>query len=270
MNYNKTITFIGSGNVATRLAKIFYKKGFTIKQIISRNIKNAEKLANEVRASAFSDNITFLKDDADIIIISTPDDAILSILEQIPFCLTGTQILLHTSGTFDEKEFQNTSKNFGCFYPLQTFTKTSDIEIKKTPLLYNGNNDFTRTEIVRLIEKIGLQSFFSEHDERQKLHVAAVLANNFTNHLLSLAKKYCNQNKLDFQLLWPLIEEGMRKAKNIGPESAQTGPAVRKDIKTIKKHLELIGDDKTLQDVYKILTLSIHQLHHPNENPGRI
>ncbi|MBK8820163.1 MAG: DUF2520 domain-containing protein [Saprospiraceae bacterium] len=270
MRQQQSITFIGSGNVATILAKNFYTKGFSINQIISRNIDNAKKLAEKVSANSFSDNISLLTDDADFFIISIPDDAIFSVIEHFPFCLTDTQIVMHTSGSFDEKELQNISKNYGCFYPLQTFTKNSDFEMVKTPLLYNGNSDFTCKKIVDLTEKTGLKSFYIQHDERQKLHVAAVLANNFTNHLLSLAQNYCIKNHLDFQLLWPLIEEGIQKAKNIGPVMAQTGPAKRKDVKTINKHLELIGNDDTLLHVYKILTNSINQLHHTHENPGRI
>lgn len=96
-------------------------------------------------------------------------------------------------------------------------------------------------------------------DARLKLHVAAVLVSNFTNHLYSLAEDYCHKEGLDFKQLLPLIEETALRIKNISPKKAQTGPAIRQDSETIHKHLDLLKPYPQLKNLYVLMTESIQQ-----------
>src|SRR4029078_2318661 len=97
-------------------------------------------------------------------------------------------------------------------------------------------------------------------DARMKLHVAAVIVSNFTNHLYMLAEEYCRKEGLDFRQLLPLIEETALRVKTIPPKQAQTGPAIRHDKETLHKHLELLKDHPNLKNIYVLLTESIQQL----------
>jgi predicted short-subunit dehydrogenase-like oxidoreductase (DUF2520 family) len=92
-----------------------------------------------------------------------------------------------------------------------------------------------------------------------KLHVAAVMVNNFTNHLYKLAEDYCKNEGLDFRQLIPLIEETAERLKTISPADAQTGPAIRHDAPTIEKHLIILEKYPHLKEIYKIMTESIQQ-----------
>lgn len=268
--HKPSITFIGAGNVATQLALAFRAKGCDILQIISKHTISAKTLAQKVNAGFFTDDISNLEDKADMYIIAVKDDDIPDILDGFPFCLTKNQLLLHTSGTFDEYALRNTARHWGCFYPLQTFQKEGVMDLSNTPFFVQAN---TSEAIEKLISFAGLISenvHLIPHAQRQKFHLAAVFSNNFTNHLWTLAKEYCENNQLDFNLLWPLINQGLDKAKNKGPENAQTGPAQRNDETTIQNHVKLLKDYAELVNIYQILTVSIQNRHNKHENPERI
>src|SRR5690606_5106312 len=120
---NVSVTFIGAGNVATQLALSLKEKGCIIRQIISRHSISAEKLAKKVDALSYSCSLQDLDDMSDFYLIAVKDDDIPDILKLFPFCLTGDQVVAHTSGTFNEKKLHSVSRYFGCMYPLQTFQK---------------------------------------------------------------------------------------------------------------------------------------------------
>ena len=93
--------------------------------------------------------------------------------------------------------------------------------------------------------------------ERQALHVAAVFAANFTNHMLLLAQEIMKENSLSFDWLKPLIAEMISKSLAIGPENAQTGPARRGDFKTLDKHVAFLADSESLNEIYKLISQDI-------------
>jgi predicted short-subunit dehydrogenase-like oxidoreductase (DUF2520 family) len=94
-------------------------------------------------------------------------------------------------------------------------------------------------------------------EDRLKLHVAAVIVSNFTNHLYAIAEEYCHKESVDFNMLKPLILETAQRIEHISPAAVQTGPAVRKDIHTLDKHLRLLTNHQKLRTTYLRLTDSI-------------
>ena len=101
-------------------------------------------------------------------------------------------------------------------------------------------------------------------DQRLKLHLAAVIVNNFTNHLYALAADYCDNEQIDFKMLQPLIEETALRLREHLPRDVQTGPAIRKDMITIDKHLRILSEHPALKKIYLQMTDSIM-----NAAPGR-
>jgi predicted short-subunit dehydrogenase-like oxidoreductase (DUF2520 family) len=96
--------------------------------------------------------------------------------------------------------------------------------------------------------------------ERRALHVAAVLACNFTNHLLALANDITDDEELEFDLLKPLIRETVRKALEADhPADVQTGPARRNDMQVIENHLAYLRPRPVTARIYELLTESIRQ-----------
>lgn len=253
------VVLLGSGNVATHLAKAIKSAGHQIVQVYSRSINNAQILAKQVNARHTNDlrNIA----DADIFIISVSDDAIPQIVSQLNL---QNKLTLHTSGSTDIAILNPVSKSIGVLYPLQSFSKQRTIDFKTIPIAVEGNSDKTTSEIEKFAFGLSRNVFRLNFAKRLALHVAAVFACNFTNHLYTLAEKILSKESLDFELLKPLIKETADRIKQYHPEDVQTGPAVRKDILTLSKHKEYLNDNAELNNLYTLLSQSIINLHYDN------
>ena len=245
----KKISIIGSGNVATHLALVLKENFFYIHQIYSRNIENAKQLANLVNAKYIS-KITEIEK-VDLIIIAVSDDVINQIIEN----LEGNNIV-HTSGSVSLNVFNNKYTNFGVLYPLQTFNKKNKIDVKTTPLLIEGNNDKFEKKLVKIASKISNNISIVRSEERENIHLAAVFACNFSNHMYVIANNILKKSNIDFSILIPLLKQNISKIDNNNPLELQTGPAKRKDFKVIKKHINQIKDNE-IKLIYQLITKSI-------------
>lgn len=250
------ISIIGSGNVAYQLAKVFSENNLPIVEIISRNRGEGKKIASLYNLH-FQSQIQSYKPLGDIVILAVADDAIALIAEQID---AKDKIVAHTSGMASMHLLKAASNQYGSFYPLQTFTKNRVVDFQTIPILIDGNSELVIDKLSSLAKVIAQNVSLVKDEKRSELHVAAVLVNNFSNHLFALAEAYCLKRNLDFSVLHPLILETAQKAILESPRSIQTGPAKRNDQKTIKKHLSYISDE-TLDKIYRLLTKSIQKMN---------
>jgi predicted short-subunit dehydrogenase-like oxidoreductase (DUF2520 family) len=247
------ITIIGSGNVATHLSAAFKNAGHRIAQVYSRDMQNAALLAYHVGAQAIDDlkNITV---DTDIFIIAVKDDAIAEIIPQ----LSGfKKLIAHTSGAVDMQLIQKFTEQAGVFYPLQTFSKTKELNFREVPLCIEGATEDITKELEGLARSISNNVYRVSSAQRKVLHLAAVFACNFTNHLYTLSQQLLAQNNMSFDMLRPLIIETADKIKDHSPADVQTGPAVRNDEQTMQKHLQMLNNNPKLQEIYTLLSQDI-------------
>jgi hypothetical protein len=246
------VVMIGSGNVATIFSRLIKRGGHTILQVISKQLPNARTLATELNCD-FADNYGVLNKTADIYILAINDDS-LNKLDN-PFTV-GDKLVVHTAASVSKHVLQNISTNYGVLYPLQSLRK----EIRDTvdiPLLIDGNSDHSVKMIRDLALSISPIVSKANDEERLKLHIAAVIANNFTNHLFSLTEEFCKEEKIDFKLLLPIINETTRRLSTHSPAAMQTGPAIRNDDSTINKHLAILANYPKLKNLYRLITDSI-------------
>lgn len=247
------VVIIGSGNVATVLSRLLVKNNHTILQIISRNIDHARILADELNVN-YSDLSGQPDEAADIIILAVSDFVVMEGLPQLHF---NNKLILHTAGSVSKEVLKDLSANYGVLYPLQSLVKDAENIPADIPLLIDGNNE----GVIQYIEEFArtLSSIVQRvnDEERLKLHAAAVIVSNFTNHLFSIAEEFCNKENIDFNMLKPLIMETAHRIQNTSPSLLQTGPAVRKDIQTLDKHLRVLTNHPKLRTTYLRLTDSI-------------
>jgi predicted short-subunit dehydrogenase-like oxidoreductase (DUF2520 family) len=250
------VSIIGSGNLAWHLAPALDNVGFVVKEVYSRNPQHAEQLTSRLYQAEVKATLDFSKSDSSLFIISASDDAIKSIAQEI--ILPDEAILVHTSGSqpLSELEFSATT-NIGVFYPLQTFSKQKKVDFKNTPIFIESNNEETEEALMLIGKSISDQVRKIASGERQALHVAAVFASNFTNHMLAISKDIMQQNGLEYDWLKPLILETIQKSLSLDPESAQTGPAKRGDLEILDKHLEFLKEDEAVAAIYKIVSQHI-------------
>jgi predicted short-subunit dehydrogenase-like oxidoreductase (DUF2520 family) len=250
---------IGAGNVATHLAKRLKKKGFYILQIVSRSEQNAAELAIELHVPFVTD-IKKINKHADIYILCTPDDEIEKISKSLKL---SDKLVLHTSGSVTMNVLKRISTNIGVLYPLQSFSKDVKTPFSSVPLLIEANNKSSLQELKAVASIISKQVKTVDSASRLKLHVAATMVNNFTNHIYTLANDYLAKEKSDlFHLLIPMIKESVKKLKRKKPDELQTGPAKRRDRNTIQKHIKQLEKYPDHKKVYELFTSLIDKKFH--------
>lgn len=255
---HKSIVIIGAGNVATALGRALADVEHSIIEIVSKNLDRALMLAEKVNSPHYSDCIEQINTEADMYIIAVSDDAIAEVVQRMPEV---KGVVTHTSGVVGGEELMQKFTSWGIFYPLQTFTATRIINFKDIPFLLTAGNTPTEDFLKDVAKSIGSKPYLMNEEEKAHVHVAAVLTNNFVNHLLTLADEYIDQHHIPANLFHPLLKETVAKAIDIGAKRSQTGPAKRGDHGTIDKHLELLEstNNETLLLLYKTFTKSIRE-----------
>jgi predicted short-subunit dehydrogenase-like oxidoreductase (DUF2520 family) len=246
------ISIIGSGNTATVLGEVLRKNGHIINEVAGRNKTAVQQLAEKLEANTCTDLIQLNKN-SDMYVIAVRDDAVAEVSAQLN---QDEKIVAHTCGSVPIHVLAGASNNYGVFYPLQSLRKELGYS-PVIPFLIDGNNDFSRENILNLAASVSHQVIIANDETRLQYHLSAIIVSNFTNHLFALAKEYCDSNKADFKLLLPLIEEIVNRLEFYEPVSMQTGPAIRGDKKTIQKHLALLEDFPQLKKVYEMMSESI-------------
>lgn len=247
------IVQIGSGNVATHLGKALHKAGHRILQVYGRTEKSASRLAKYLKAESIND-LQKLHPKADVYFIALKDEAIAEIISFIP---NKKAIVLHTSGSVSIDIFPNSFSNACIAYPLQTFSLTRKLDISNVPFCLESRNPSTKVRLRKLIHSISEHTYWINSDERKTLHLAAVFANNFSNHLFVIAEELLKKKNLPFDLLRPLILETAKKVQQHSALAMQTGPARRGDVQTLEKHLKLLADSPDYAALYSLFTDSI-------------
>ncbi|MDG1685572.1 MAG: DUF2520 domain-containing protein [Flavobacteriaceae bacterium] len=250
------IGLIGTGNVATALAReIRNHETLTLIQLIGRD---QNKLPKDLLDVPFSNQFNSLLP-CDMVLIAVSDHAIAEVSNQLP--LTDA-VIAHTSGA-SSIDLLNKHKYRGVIYPLQTFSKQQQVSWNEIPILWEGNNKQVDEKLETLSQMISPNAVQSGEKQRLSMHLAAVVVNNFTNHLYAEANRFCKSKNVRFDLLITLIEETTRKIKQQDPRKSQTGPASRGDMQTIERH-KTIPMTEELGDIYSLFTSQL--LKQNNEN----
>ncbi|MFN0048941.1 MAG: Rossmann-like and DUF2520 domain-containing protein [Cytophagales bacterium] len=251
------LSFIGSGNVAWHLAQAFENTNHhSVLEVYSRSITNAKKLCGKLYNALPTNSLNLTESKAEIFFICVPDDAIETVCATLK--LPKDCIVLHTAGSKGLEALEGLMNvKIGVFYPLQTFSKAKAVNFENIPICIELEDKLLEKSIEKLAFSICENVAFVNSNDRKVLHLAAVFACNFTNHLFSIAKNIVERENLEFKILQPLIEETIQKALANGPEKSQTGPAARKDDKTIQMHLKMLDKYTEIQTIYQIMTENI-------------
>ncbi|MCD1115489.1 Rossmann-like and DUF2520 domain-containing protein [Chryseobacterium turcicum] len=242
---------IGSGNVAYHLAKAFTQNGISLAQIFGRNEKELQKISLELNIPYSTQKL----EDADLYIICVSDSSVEDVSKII---IKKNALVAHTSGSLPKEiligEYRKSS-----FYPLQTFSKSKDLDYKKIPFFIETENEEDQKTLTDLASKISENVMESSHEKRKYIHLTAVFACNFVNHLFARAKEISDAQEIPFDYFLPLINETVQKISEIEPKSAQTGPAVRNDQRVLELHEQLLKDESL--EIYKTMNQSIKKMY---------
>ena len=246
------IVIIGTGNTATVLGRKLKAAGHTILQVYGRNAAAASELAYELDCES-TNYWAVVNRNAGLYLLAVSDIAIEEIIRELRL---PNKTLVHTAASVSKDILRPVTEHYGVFYPLQTLKKNT-ARVPDIPIIVDASDEQTLHILQELAGSISHQVVAAGDEARLKLHLAAVFCNNFVNHLYSLMEDYCQREKIDFNLLKPLIRETSLRVENTSPAASQTGPAVRQDRETIGRHLQLLQAYPELKKIYELLTESI-------------
>jgi len=249
------IVLIGAGNLATQLAHQLVRKGFCISQVYSQTTLSAQTLADSINAN-YTISVDEIDKNADLYICALKDDALPEVLSRLKE-IKG--VIVHTAGSVDIAVFERKFKQFGVFYPLQTFSKTREVAFGNIPIFVEASDSETLQYLKDIAFCISKKVYEANSYQRKMLHLSAVFACNFVNHLYVQADEIVKKSGFDFDVLLPLIDETAQKVHSLNPIGAQTGPAVRFDETIMQKHLSLLENDKDKELIYKLISNNIHE-----------
>lgn len=238
------------------MGKRFLAADHEIVQVCGRNALYAEDLADTLSATSTTD-LKRIDQSADLYVLAVSDTAVAAVAAELQL---NNQLIVHTAGSVPKDVLSAASKNYGILYPLQSLRSELN-ELPEIPFLVDGNTEDDLALITEFANTISHQVEQAGDEQRLKLHVAAVMVSNFTNHLYTLAKAYCMHEKVDFNMLLPLITSVADRLHDYEPAAVQTGPAVRNDEATIQKHLSLLHDHPSLKVIYTMFSESIKKMY---------
>lgn len=255
------VSFIGSGNLAWHLAIALDNTDFPVKEVYSSNPAHAAALVEKLYEAEVKASLDFSTSSSRVFVIAVSDAAIQGVAREI--ILPDNAVLVHTSGSqpLSLLGFAATL-NTGVFYPLQTFTKAKKVDFREIPIFLESENSGTEKILTSMAKAISKNVFKITSHERKALHVAAMFASNFTNHMLAIAQDIMKENNLAFDWLKPLIAETINKSLAIGPENSQTGPARRGDFEILDKHVQFLENDEAVAEIYKLISQHIVDRYH--------
>ena len=245
----KSVTIIGSGNVATHLGKGLLAAGIKINEVFSPTANHAAALAKILKATAI-ENISELASGSDMFLLCIPDRFIKDVSLQIP--ATGG-IVAHTSGITPLTHILK-HKNKGVFYPLQTFSANRNVSLKNVPFCIEASSKKVYETLYDTASLLSNTVKNVDTEKRKHLHLAAVFVNNFVNFMYSTGAQILKNENIDFDFLIPLIQETAEKIADMPPAQAQTGPAIRNDIKTIEIHKTMLAKTPDIKNLYTYIS----------------
>lgn len=247
------IVLIGAGNLATNLAISLKNHGFNILQIYSRTTESARKLANRIGCD-FTVSIETLNNDADMYIVSVVDNALPDLISHIPDKYKHA-VFCHTAGSISIDVFSaHHFDKYGVLYPMQTFNKERIVDFENIPFFIESINEESDNALNQVAQTLSNRVYSVSTDARKILHIAAVFACNFSNHMYNISEYLLNKYNIPFDVMLPLIDETSAKIHYMSPKQAQTGPAARRDYKVIKEHIYILEKEKSIMDIYKLIS----------------
>ena len=258
MAVSKKIVLIGAGNVATHLGVSLQQKGCKVEQVYSRTPESASRLAGLLDVP-YVTSLSEVVCDADMYIVALKDAVF---QELLPAIVKGREeaLFVHTAGSLPMSLWEGAVSRYGVLYPMQTFSKQRAVNFEEVSFFVEASG---AEELNTLKEVAGLLSprvYEASSEQRKYLHLSAVFACNFTNHMYALSAHLLKQQNLPFEAMLPLIDETARKVHELLPQDAQTGPAVRDDRNVMSSHLDLLSGEPGIKELYEKISDSIYRM----------
>jgi len=239
--------FIGAGTVGTALAMRLAGNGYPVVAVSSRRQASARKLAQEINGCRAYDNHQAVADNAELVFITTPDDAIAPVVSKVKW--RPAQSVVHCSGADSVnilKPARELGAEVGAFHPLQTFASVQKAieNIPGSTFALEAEEPLLET-LKDMAEALGGHWVVLKASDKVLYHASAVIACNYMVTLVKLASDLWQSFNIPprqaTQALLPLIRGTLHNIETIGIPNCLTGPIARGDTGTINKHLDALN-----------------------------
>ena len=260
MTERPSVALIGAGNLAWHLGPALDNAEYPVLSVCSAHSENAVALQQRLYSATVAEGLDFSDSAAGLFLICVGDDVIEDVAREL--VLPEGALVAHTSGSrhIDVLRF-TAADDTGVLYPLQTFSRDRNIDFGQVPFLIEASSGKADGMLYEIARSLSPQVYRADSAQRELIHLAAVIASNFSNHLITLAGKLLRKHDITPDLLYPLIAETVNKAMELGPEAAQTGPARRGDLGVVDRHLHLL-DNSGYSEVYALMSRLIREYYH--------
>lgn len=241
------IGFIGAGTVGTALAVRLAEKGYAVVAVASRTRRSAERLAAQVRGCAVYDTAQQAADAAEMLFITTSDDAIALVARQVQW-RPGHKVV-HCSGADSVNILDSAARagaQVGGFHPLQTFASVAyAIENIPGSTFAVEAEEPLLGELQQMALDLGGRWVRINAADKVLYHAAAVMACNYLVTLVKLAtdlwQTFGVPPEEATRALLPLVRGTINNLENVGLPNCLTGPVARGDAGTVAKHLAALS-----------------------------
>lgn len=252
------ISIIGAGRVGWHLAQALSAAGYPVCEVWSRRQSQAQALTERLPNALVAHSLDFSQSQASLFLLTVKDAAIEEVARRL--LLPAEAVLAHTSGSQPLQAIAHAAPHTGVLYPLQTFSKEKTVSFSELPFCIESSDSTTTGLLKEVAQTLSHKVIEMNTDQRQQLHLAAVFACNFSNHMLRIAQDLLAESKLPEDLLHPLIQETVQKALTLGPANAQTGPALRGDTPVLEQHQKLLFQQPEWLEIYTAISANIRTL----------
>ena len=229
------IVIIGAGSVGTNLYHAFELKGVRTELVHGRPLTAKSPTGEAVCLP-----------EADVYIYAIADHALREVIARVH---APKALHLHTSGTMPKEVFGDDKPHAGVLYFFQSFSREVLIDDwSGIPCFIEGKNIDDVAAIYSLAQTLTSRIYEAPQHDRERLHIAGVFANNYSNLMYRMAEEILKDTQIPFEALLPLIDQTAAKVHSISPRDAQTGPAKRGDKAVIAHQIEVLRQLRMTND----------------------
>jgi predicted short-subunit dehydrogenase-like oxidoreductase (DUF2520 family) len=262
-----TVSIVGAGRLGTALALALTQSGYKILAMVSRRSVRARTAAALINSNTLTLNSKQLRElpPSDLILITTPDDAIESTARELSTSVrwTAGATVLHTSGALSSlilSPLAQAGFHTGSIHPLVSVSDPHSGAESLHGAFYCVEGDRTAVAVARAITRdLGGKSFSIAPEKKALYHAAAVMSSGHITALFDIAIEMLTSLGLSQReaqrVLLPLVRSTVSNLEGSDTAHALTGTFARGDIATAEAHVEALNYARLQQAraAYKLL-----------------
>jgi predicted short-subunit dehydrogenase-like oxidoreductase (DUF2520 family) len=272
------ITIVGAGNLASALAPSLREAGYQVEQIVSQknpaSLRRARRLAREVGAIAAT--LSQARIQSDVVWFCVPDRAIAAAAKSIAARADWTgKVALHSSGALSSDELtalRSRGASIASVHPLMTFVPGSRPSLAGVPFAIEGDSAAVRVAR-RIAKNLGGNAYSIRTEDKAAYHAWGTFASPLLTALLVTSEHVAAaagiERKTAKKMMLPIVRQTLANYAALQAAEAFSGPIIRGDIETVKRHLHTLRKLPVAQEVY--LSLARAALAHlPGKNKSAL